>query len=70
MGESMKVRYDADILYISVKEEVVKDMDELDEDIFIEYNENGEIIGIEIWQARKYVVSKILKFIESAKQVI
>jgi len=66
----MKVRYDADILYISVKEEVVKDMDELDEDIFIEYNENGEIIGIEIWQARKYVVSKILKFIESAKQVI
>ena len=67
----MKVRYDpeADILYISIEDEEVKDMDEIGEDIFIELNERGEIIGIEIWEARKSVVPEILKFIKSAKQV-
>ena len=47
----MKVRYDADsdILYISIKDEDVEDMDELGEDVFVEYNKDGEIIGIEIW---------------------
>ena len=44
-------------------------MDEIGEDIFIELNERGEIIGIEIWEARKSVVPEILKFIKSAKQV-
>jgi len=65
----MKVRYDvdADILYISIREEDVEDIDELGEDIFAEYNKNGEIIGIEIWQARKHVIPEILKFVEAAK---
>ncbi len=67
----MKVRYDpeADILYISIKDEEVKDMDEIGEDVFVELNEKGEIIGIEIWEARKSVVPEILKFIKAAKQV-
>lgn len=67
----MKVRYDADadILYISIREEEVEDMDELGEDVFVEYNKDGEIIGIEIWQARKYVIPEILKFIKAAKMV-
>ncbi len=44
MGEVMKVRYDAeaDILYISIKDDDIEDMDELGEDIFVEYNRNGE----------------------------
>ncbi len=71
VDKGMKVRYDADsdILYISIKDEDVEDMDELGEDIFVEYNKNGEIIGIEIWQARKYVIPEILKFIKAAKEV-
>ncbi len=71
MGETMKVRYDpeADILYILVKEGEIKDTEEIDEDLFVEYDENGSIIGIEIWQAGKYVVSEILKSLESAKKV-
>jgi len=67
----MKVRYDpeADILYILIKEGKIKDTEEIDEDLFVEYDENGNIVGIEIWQASKYVVSEILKFLESAKKV-
>ena len=51
MGEIMKVRYDpeADILYILVKEGKVKDTEEIDKDLFVEYDENGNIAGIEIW---------------------
>ncbi|MFO7966366.1 MAG: DUF2283 domain-containing protein [Archaeoglobaceae archaeon] len=67
----MKVRYDADsdIMYIAIRDEDVDDMDELGEDIFVEYNKNGEIIGIEIWQARKHVIPEVLKFVDAAKQV-
>ncbi|WP_290596366.1 MULTISPECIES: DUF2283 domain-containing protein [unclassified Archaeoglobus] len=54
--------------YISIKDEDVEDMDELGEDVFVEYNKDGGI-GIEIWQARKYVIPEILKFIKAAKQV-
>ena len=66
----MKVRYDpeADILYIFVKEGKVKDVEEVSDDLFIEFGENGEIIGIEIWQAGKHVVSEILKVVEIAKR--
>ncbi|RLI81709.1 hypothetical protein DRP04_05505 [Archaeoglobales archaeon] len=60
---------DADILYISIRDEDVEDMDELGEDISVEYSKNGESIGIEIWQVRKHVILEILKFVEAAKQV-
>ncbi|AAB90447.1 DUF2283 domain-containing protein [Archaeoglobus fulgidus] len=63
----MKVKYDADILYISIEE--VEDMGELGEDIFVEYNKERKIMGIEIWQARKYVIPEILKFIKAAKMM-
>ncbi|WP_290595849.1 MULTISPECIES: DUF2283 domain-containing protein [unclassified Archaeoglobus] len=66
----MKVRYDpeADILYILIKDGKVKDTEEVDDDIFIEFGENGEIMGIEIWQAGKHIVSEILKVVEIAKR--
>ncbi|WP_456469229.1 DUF2283 domain-containing protein [Archaeoglobus sp.] len=70
MSKVMKVRYDpeADILYILVKEGKVKDTEEVDEDLFVEVGENGEIMGIEIWQAGKHIVSEILKVVEIAKR--
>lgn len=41
--KELAVRYDADsdILYISIKDEDVEDMDELGEDIFVEYNKGS-----------------------------
>jgi uncharacterized protein YuzE len=68
----MKVRYDpeSDILYIQIKEDKVKETVDLDDDIFADLNEKGEIIGIEIWQTRKYIFSELLKFLDKAKKVV
>lgn len=62
----MNVRYDpeADILYILIKEGEVSDSDEIDEDIWIEYDEKGEIAGIEIWNAGEKVIMEALKKIK------
>ena len=67
----MKVRFDpeANILYISIKEEKVKDMEDINDDIWVEYNEKGEIIGIEIHRAKELIVSEILKFIDAVKSL-
>ena len=68
----MKVRYDPepDILYIQIKEDKVKETVDLDDDIFADLNEKGEIVSIEIWQTRKYIFSELLKFLDRAKKVV
>ena len=67
----MKVEYDpeADIMYIKIKEDKIKDTVDLGEDIWADLNEKGEIVGIEIWQARKHIISEVLKYLERAKKV-
>jgi len=67
----MKVEYDpeADILYIMIRDEKVKETKDLDEDVWIDVNDRGEIVGIEIWQARKHVIPEILKFLKKGKEV-
>ena len=62
----MKVRYcpEGDILYILIKEGEVLDTDEIDEDVWIEYDENGEVMGIEIWNAGEKVIMNALREIE------
>ena len=69
--ESMKVEYDpeADIMYIKIKEDKIRDTVDLGEDIWADLNEKGEIVGIEIWQARKHIISEVLKYLERAKKV-
>ena len=54
MGGKLRVNYDAeeDILYIVIREEPIVDSKEIDEDIRVEYNLEGEIAGIEIMNAR------------------
>jgi len=66
----MKVVYDpeADILYIMIRDEKVKETRDLDEDIWIDINDRGEIVGIEIWQARKHITSEILEFLRKGKE--
>jgi len=67
----MKVVYDpeADILYIMIRDEKVKETRDLDEDIWIDINDKEEIVGIEIWQARKHIISEILEFLRKGKEV-
>ncbi len=66
----MKVRFDpeANILYISIKEDKVEDMEDIDDDIWVEYNKNGEIIGIEIHRVKELIIPEILKFVKMVKQ--
>ncbi len=67
----MRVEYDpeADILYIRVRDKEVKDTVDLNDDVWADLDENGEIVGIEIWRARKNVISEILKYLEKAKKI-
>ncbi len=62
----MKVRYDpkTDILYILIREGPVADTDEVDEDVWFEYDEEGNVVGIEIWNAGENVIRKSLLEIE------
>jgi len=64
----MKIRYDpeADILYILIKEGSIKNTVEISDDLFIEYDENNNIVGIEIWQARKNVLKELMEYIKDA----
>ena len=56
-----RVYYDpeADILYIMLREGPVEDTVEAGEDVLIELDEKGEIIGIEIWRASDVLESVI-----------
>ena len=65
----MKVQYDpeADILYIKIKDDKVENTVDWDDDIFADLNEKEEVVGIEIWQARKHVISEILKHLQRAR---
>jgi uncharacterized protein YuzE len=60
-GSALKVNYDSeeDVLYIVVREGRVFDSKEIDEDIRLEYDEKGEVAGIEIMNARRNI-AKIL----------
>ncbi len=59
----MKVRYDpqGDILYIEVSKAKVTETVEIDDDILVDYDENGNIVGIEIWRAREVLLGEMMK---------
>jgi len=65
MGENqMKVRYDpdSDILYLLIKEGDIEDTAEVSEDLFVEYDEKKNIVGIGLWRARRNLSGEILKY--------
>ena len=53
----MKIEYskEVDALYITLKEADVADTDELTEDIIIDYDNGGKIVGIEVLDASQHV---------------
>ena len=60
-----KVHYDpeADILYIVTKESPVDDTLPADDDIYIEVDGNGNVVGIEIWRASTNILEDLTKVI-------
>jgi len=60
-----KVRYDedADILFIKVRGGSVKDTVDVAEDVFVEFDDEGNIAGIEVWRARDLLLNPIAKHI-------
>ncbi|ASJ03177.1 hypothetical protein A3L09_07885 [Thermococcus profundus] len=69
MSEEMIVRYDpnVDILYIQLSPKKPVDAD-MKGDFVIDLDENGEVIGIEIWRARELILPEFFKFIETVKK--
>lgn len=55
MGGEYKIRYepDADVLYIWVREGRVVDSDEVSDGVIIDYDEGGNVLGIEILEFSK-----------------
>ena len=53
----MRVNYDraSDILYIVIGDGPAHDSEELDEDIRVEYDKKGKIVGIEFLDARRSI---------------
>jgi uncharacterized protein YuzE len=64
--QGMKVELDLekDVLYIKVKDEAVKDLIRMSEDLYLELNESGGIVGIQLRNARKHVVEGIAQRIK------
>lgn len=53
----MKIIYDADtdILNLLLNEDKVSESDQLKDDIIIDYDKDGNIVGFELLKASKYV---------------
>ncbi len=51
----MRIRYskEADALYIRLKEIKIEDSDEVSQDLIIDYDIDGNVVGIEILEASK-----------------
>lgn len=55
MGSEYRIRYDsdADALYIWVREGNVADSDEVSDGVIVDYDEDGNVLGIEILEFSK-----------------
>ncbi len=65
----MKIEYskEDDALYFTLKEADVADTDELTEDIIIDYDNGGNIAGIEVLDASQHVDIECLQTISLVK---
>ncbi len=72
MGENqMKVRYDSDsdILYLLIKGGDIEDTIEVSEDLFVEYDEKSDIVGIELWRVRRNLFGEVLKYLNKITEL-
>ncbi len=68
MGENVKVWFDeeTDILYLSLKEEISVDSEEVAEDVRVEYDKQGQIIGVEIHNITKMLAKPLARQLREA----
>ena len=66
--DKIKVWFDEeeDILYVSFKEGVVVDSEEIEKDIRVEYGKEGEIMGVEIHNLTKMVAKSLTTRLKEA----
>jgi len=71
MDKNIKISFDEenDVLYLSLKPGVAVDSEEITEDIRVEYDEKGQVIGIEIFNITKMLASAVGKRIKEALMV-
>ena len=57
--QEYRIKYDpsADALYISIREDKIAYSDEISDGIIVDYNEKGDVIGIEILEFSKKKVN-------------
>jgi len=62
-GTDLRVTYDReeDILYLVVKEGQIFDSKDVNEDIRLEYDKNGEVAGVEIMNARRNIARTLAR---------
>ena len=67
--DKMKMWYDEemDILYISLREGRAVDSEEIEENIRVEYDKQGEIVGVEISNISRYLAKYIAEKLRKAK---
>jgi uncharacterized protein YuzE len=60
MDKGVRISFDeeSDILYLSLKEGVAVDSDEIIEDVRVEYDEERQVIVIEIFNITKMLATK------------
>ncbi len=68
MSDEILVRYDpdVDILYIRLSDKKPIDAD-MKGDVVIDIDEEGNIVGFEIWRAREILLPEFMKFLEIVK---
>jgi len=67
----MKVEYDikSNILYLKISESKPVDSEMVNDDVIIHLDENGNIVGIEIWRARELILPQFLNLIKHVKSI-
>ena len=65
----VKMWYDeeTDILYLSLKEGRAVDSEEIEENIRVEYDKQGEIIGLEIYNISRYLAKSIAEKLKKVR---
>jgi len=68
----MKIRYDSerDILYIDVAPgRKARDTQPFDDDILVDLDDEGDIVGVEVWNASK-TIEAVEQLVEEAKKLL
>jgi len=71
MGNNIKIWYDeeTDIFYVSLKEGVSVDSEEVSKNVRVEYDKQGQVIGLEIHNITEMLVKPIIKHIKESVKV-